>query len=75
MKVPPTDGDRIAGDAPKGWRTPYVLAMLILGIALIACFIVWEAYCKHPMMPLRVWKDKNFSLVLNILNRALRAVH
>jgi hypothetical protein len=63
MKAPPTDCDRIAGDAPKGWRTPYVLAMLILGIALIACFIVWEAYCKHPMMPLRIWKNKNFSLV------------
>ncbi|KIM96098.1 hypothetical protein OIDMADRAFT_44850 [Oidiodendron maius Zn] len=53
----------IAGDAPHGWRTPYVLAMLVLGVVFIVSFVAWEGYCKYPMMPLRIWKDRNFSLI------------
>jgi predicted MFS family arabinose efflux permease len=33
-------------------------------MALIGAFIVWEGVCKFPMMPLRIWKDRNFSLVM-----------
>ena len=40
-----------------------MLAMLVLGVVLILGFIAWENYCKYPMMPLRIWKDRNFSLV------------
>ncbi|KAF4632717.1 hypothetical protein G7Y89_g5403 [Cudoniella acicularis] len=53
----------IAGDAPKGWRTSYVLVLLLLGIALIFSFISWEGFCKYPLMPLRIWRDRNFSLI------------
>lgn len=58
-----TDVLRIAGGAPKGWRTSYVLVLLLLGIALIGIFIGWEGFCTYPLMPLRVWRDRNFSLV------------
>ncbi|KAH6714994.1 major facilitator superfamily domain-containing protein [Leptodontidium sp. MPI-SDFR-AT-0119] len=53
----------IAGDAPKGWGTGYVIAMLVLGIVLMVGFVCWEAFYKYPLMPLHVWKDKNFSLI------------
>ncbi len=55
--------DRIAGDAPKGWNTGYVIAMLVLGAVLMVGFVGWEAFYRYPLMPLHVWKDKNFSLV------------
>ncbi|TVY73148.1 putative MFS-type transporter [Lachnellula suecica] len=53
----------IAGDAPKGWRTSYVLVLLLLGVALIFSFVGWEGFCKYPLMPLRIWRDRNFSLI------------
>ncbi|KAE8443391.1 hypothetical protein EG329_001950 [Mollisiaceae sp. DMI_Dod_QoI] len=53
----------LAGGAPKGWRTSYVLVLLLVGIALIAAFIGWQAICKHPLMPLMIWRDRNFSLI------------
>ncbi|KAH7378172.1 membrane transporter [Cadophora sp. MPI-SDFR-AT-0126] len=53
----------IAGDAPNGWRTGYVIAMLVLGLVLMVGFVCWEAFYQYPLMPLHVWKDKNFSLI------------
>ncbi|CZR60320.1 related to transporter (major facilitator superfamily) [Phialocephala subalpina] len=53
----------IAGGAPHGWKTSYVLVLLLLGIALIAGFIGWEGLCKYPLMPLATWRDRNFSLI------------
>ncbi|KAH8682778.1 aminotriazole resistance protein [Tricladium varicosporioides] len=53
----------LAGDAPKGWRTSYVLVLLILGVLLIFSFIAWEGWCKYPLMPLHIWRDRNFSLI------------
>lgn len=55
--------NRVAGGAPHGWRTSYVLVLLLLGIALMGSFIGWEGWCKYPAMPLRIWRDRNFSLV------------
>lgn len=54
---------RLAGDAPQGWKTPYVIVLLILGILLIGAFIYWQSVCATPLMPLYVWRDRNFSLV------------
>ncbi|KXS96015.1 hypothetical protein AC578_3901 [Pseudocercospora eumusae] len=53
--------------APDGWRTPYVLALLIIGFLLIVAFVFWELYFEFPLMPMQIWKDRNFSLVMSIL--------
>ncbi len=53
----------MAGDASDGWRTPYVIVMLLLGVLLIGAFIYWEHIFSRPLMPLFIWKDKNFCLV------------
>ncbi|KAF2168005.1 hypothetical protein M409DRAFT_53340 [Zasmidium cellare ATCC 36951] len=54
--------------APQGWTTPYVLALLIVGLLLIIGFICWECWCKWPLMPMGIWKDRDFTLVLSILS-------
>ncbi|KAI9744291.1 MAG: hypothetical protein M1818_002443 [Claussenomyces sp. TS43310] len=54
----------LSGDGPNGWRTSYVIALLVVGLVLIGCFIYWQHVFKDPLMPLWVWKDKNFSLLL-----------
>ena len=57
-----------SGDtAPQGWKTGYILAMLIVGVLLIAAFVVWENYVKYPLIPMSIWKDKNFTLVMTTL--------
>jgi MFS family permease len=56
----------LANTATQGWQTNYVIALLVIGIALIAMFIYWQSVFKHPLMPLYVWQDRNFAL-LNII--------
>ena len=53
--------------APNGWKTGYVLALLIVGLALIIGFVLWELRFPYPLMPMSIWKDRNFTLVLSIL--------
>jgi MFS family permease len=53
----------LGGDAPNGWKTPYVLALLILGVILIIAFIIWETKYPYAMIDMNIWKDRDFSLV------------
>lgn len=57
----------LGSDASQGWRTPYVLVLLILGVLFMVVFPFWENYCKKPLIPLYIFKDRNFSLLLTIL--------
>jgi hypothetical protein len=53
----------LASDAPQGWKTPYVLVLLLLGLVLISAFVVWETKYPYAMIDMAVWKDRDFSLV------------
>lgn len=57
-----------SGDtASQGWKTYYILVLLIVGVLLIIAFVIWENYVKYPLIPMGIWKDKNFSLVMSTL--------
>ncbi|KAF9732141.1 hypothetical protein PMIN06_005370 [Paraphaeosphaeria minitans] len=58
----------LGGDAPDGWKTPYVLVLLILGALLIGAFIFWEMRYPYAMIDMRIWKDRDFSLLLAIIS-------
>ncbi|KAH7073811.1 major facilitator superfamily-domain-containing protein [Paraphoma chrysanthemicola] len=58
----------LASDAPQGWKTPYIIVLLILGILLIAGFVVWEIKYPFSMIDMNIWKDRDFSLLLVILS-------
>ena len=45
----------------RGFGSPVVLLTLALGAALFAGFIVWEARTPHPMLPLGLFKRRNFA--------------
>jgi MFS family permease len=55
--------NRSAATAPDGWLTDYIVAFISFGIILIMGFVFWQGLSSHPLMPLHVWEDKNFSLV------------
>jgi MFS family permease len=40
--------------APLGWKTPYIIAMIVLGILLFPVFYIWEA--KFTPVPFLPWK-------------------
>lgn len=49
------------------WRTPYIIALLVVGIALIPVFAIYELYIpKNPLMPMQLFKNKNFCLCIAI---------
>src|SRR6266852_2554582 len=44
-----------------GLQSPAVLIALLVGVIALAAFIVVEARVPHPMMPLRLFRSRNFS--------------
>ncbi|MGC5287894.1 DHA2 family efflux MFS transporter permease subunit [Micromonospora sp. DT231] len=46
-----------------GWTSPGVVAALVGGTALICGFLWWERRTSTPMLPLRLFRSRTFSLV------------
>ena len=49
-------------EAPKrGFSDPLILFSLVGGLALLAAFVVWEMRAPAPMLPLRLFRLRNFT--------------
>jgi EmrB/QacA subfamily drug resistance transporter len=46
----------------RGWGDPAVAVPLIGGAVLFAAFIAWEARSPHPMLPLALFRRRNFAI-------------
>ena len=46
----------------RGWGDPAVFGTLAGGALLFASFLVWESRTAHPMLPLGLFKRRNFAL-------------
>lgn len=44
-----------------GWRNAHILTPFILGLILLASFVIYESKIKNPMLPLSLFKVRNFS--------------
>jgi MFS family permease len=53
----------LGSDAPDGWRTAYVIALLVIGIVLMFAFVGWEMWYSTPLVNMSIFKDRNFSFV------------
>jgi MFS family permease len=63
-----------SGDtATHGWKSSYIIAMLIVGSLVIAAFVFWENYYPYPLVPMSIWRDKNFSLLMIVLSFGIMA--
>jgi EmrB/QacA subfamily drug resistance transporter len=51
----------LAEQPSRGWGDPVVLAGLLGGAALLVLFVVYEARASHPMLPLGLFRHRNFS--------------
>ncbi len=45
----------------RGWSDPLILVTLIGGLAVFAAFVAWEARAASPMLPLRLFRRRNFA--------------
>jgi len=45
-----------------GWDSAEVLGALIGGAVLLAVFIIWESRTKAPLLPLRLFRDRSFTV-------------
>ncbi|KAL1390200.1 aminotriazole resistance protein [Phyllosticta capitalensis] len=57
----------LGSDAPQGWKTPYVLVLLALGVVLMIAFVFWELFYPYPIMPMSIWRDRDFSIIIAVL--------
>ncbi len=46
----------------RGWGSPAVFLPLLAGAGLFAGFLVWEARSAHPMLPLSLFRRRNFAI-------------
>lgn len=44
-----------------GWDQPFIIVLLILAIGLLVGFTFLEKYISNPIMPLSMWKVRNFA--------------
>jgi EmrB/QacA subfamily drug resistance transporter len=45
-----------------GWTSPTVLLPMIIGTLLLAGFVAWELRAPEPMLPLRLFRSRGFSM-------------
>jgi predicted MFS family arabinose efflux permease len=45
-----------------GWSDPLVFIPLIAGLALLAVFVWWEDHTPHAMLPLELFRARNFAI-------------
>jgi EmrB/QacA subfamily drug resistance transporter len=45
-----------------GWSDPLVYVPLLVGLALLAVFLWWEEHTPHPMLPLELFRVRNFAI-------------
>ena len=46
----------------RGWGDPLILAAFLGGVALLGAFVVYELRTPMPMLPLRLFRLRNFSV-------------
>jgi EmrB/QacA subfamily drug resistance transporter len=46
----------------RGWEDPLVLGPLLGGVALLVAFVLWERRARDPMLPLSLFRERNFSV-------------
>ncbi|WP_203674468.1 MULTISPECIES: MDR family MFS transporter [unclassified Streptomyces] len=51
------------GGTQYGWASAQIIGLLVLGVVAIAAFIWAETRAKEPVMPLHIFRNRNFSLI------------
>jgi EmrB/QacA subfamily drug resistance transporter len=62
-------------EAPgRGWSSSLILGSLAGGLAVLAVFVAWERRVDHPMLPLRFFSNRRYSVAISSLALVLFAL-
>jgi EmrB/QacA subfamily drug resistance transporter len=62
-------------EAPnRGWSSPLIVGALAVAAVLITSFVVWERRIDHPMLPLRFFSSRRYSIAIAALALVLFAL-
>jgi len=52
------------GGSPQGyaWLSPQIIGMIVIGLLFVAAFLVREHYASEPIVPLRLFRKRVFSV-------------
>src|SRR5262249_8606413 len=45
-----------------GWSSPQIVGALPVGVIVLALFVLWELRAKSPMLPMRFFRNRVFTL-------------
>ncbi|MDN4616305.1 DHA2 family efflux MFS transporter permease subunit [Leifsonia sp. F6_8S_P_1B] len=45
-----------------GWTSPVILGSLVVGLAAAVAFVLWERRAARPMLPLAIFRERDFSV-------------
>jgi EmrB/QacA subfamily drug resistance transporter len=45
----------------RGWASPEIIGTLTAGAVITTAFVAWELRTTHPMIPVRLFKDRSFA--------------
>lgn len=49
----------LVNSAPNGWKTDYIIAMIVVGVVLLAAFGAWEKFfAPVPYIPFQYLKNR-----------------
>ncbi len=55
-------------EAPnRGWTSPLIIGSLLAGGAFLTGFVIWERRIDHPMLPLRFFANRRYSVAIGAL--------
>lgn len=49
-----------------GWTSPEIVTSFVVGLAFLAAFVAWELRAPAPMLPLRLFRSRTFSVANSI---------
>jgi EmrB/QacA subfamily drug resistance transporter len=62
-------------EAPqRGWSSPTVLIPLVIGVVGAVAFVSWEQHTDHPMLPMRFFGRRRYSVAVGVVCLAMFAM-
>ncbi len=62
-------------EAPdRSWTSPVILSAFAGAAVLLVVFVLWERYSEHPMLPLRFFRNRRYSVAIGSLALVLFAL-
>jgi len=58
----------------RGWSSPWIIGALVGATAILSSFVLWERHTDHPLLPLRFFRNRRYSVAISALSLTLFAL-